>query len=90
MSAIVVVFVNKYVLMESEKQNKKYSLIESIIQAVVGLIFSFLIQIVIYPILDIPVTFKQNIVITIVFFVASVFRGYVIRRIFNKIKQNEI
>jgi high-affinity Fe2+/Pb2+ permease len=76
--------------MESEKQNKKYSLIESIIQAVVGLIFSFLIQIVIYPILDIPVTFKQNIVITIVFFVASVFRGYVIRRIFNKIKQNEI
>lgn len=72
--------------MQSKKQNKKYSLLESIIQAVVGLIFSFLIQIVIYPILAIPVTIKQNVVITIVFFIASVFRGYVIRRIFNKIK----
>ena len=28
----------------------------------------------------------QNIIITIVFFIASFIRGYVIRRIFNKIK----
>lgn len=67
-------------------QSKKHSLIESVTNTVVGLVASFLIQIMIYPILNIPVTFKQNIVITFVFFIASISRGYVIRRVFNRKK----
>lgn len=67
------------------KQNKKQSLIESIVQTMIGLATSFLIQLVIYPFLNIPVTFSQNIIITAVFFVASIIRGYFVRRIFNKL-----
>jgi hypothetical protein len=65
-------------------QSKKQSLIESVTQTVVGLVVSFGIQLVIYPILNIPVTLSQNVIITAVFFVASIGRGYIIRRIFNK------
>ena len=66
-------------------QTKKQSIIESLTNIVVGLITSFLIQLVIYPILDIPVTLNQNVIITIVFFVVSFVRGYIIRRIFNNL-----
>ena len=65
-------------------QSKKQSLIESVTQTVVGLVVSFCIQLVIYPLLNIPVTLSQNVIITAVFFVASIGRGYIIRRIFNK------
>ena len=67
-------------------QSKKHSLIESVTQTVVGLVVSFCIQLVIYPMLNIPVTLSQNVIITTVFFVASIGRGYIIRRIFNKNK----
>ena len=65
------------------KQTKRQSVIESITQTIIGLVTSFLIQIVIYPILNIPVTFSQNLIITFVFFLASILRGYLIRRFFN-------
>ena len=66
-------------------QTKNKSIIESLTNTVTGLLTSFLIQIIIYPLLDIPVTVGQNILITLVFFIASFLRGYLIRRIFNKI-----
>ena len=68
------------------KQSKKHSLIESITNVVVGLVISFLIQLIIYPALNIKVSLNQNLFITMVFFLASFFRGYVIRRIFNNLK----
>jgi uncharacterized membrane protein len=64
-------------------QSKKYSAFESITNVIIGLVISFLIQLWIYPFLHIPVTIKQNIFITIIFFIASFIRGYIIRRIFN-------
>jgi uncharacterized protein YacL len=67
-------------------QSKKQSIIESLIQTVIGLITSLLIQLMLYPILNIPVTFSQNLIITFVFFIASIIRGYIVRRIFNKMK----
>jgi len=66
-------------------QSKKQSIIESITNVVAGLIISFLIQLWIYPILNIKVSINQNIFITFVFFLASFIRGYIVRRIFNKI-----
>ena len=68
------------------KQSKKHSLIESIANVVVGLVISFLIQLIIYPALNIKVSINQNLFITMVFFLASFFRGYAIRRIFNNLK----
>jgi len=65
-------------------QTKKFSLIESITNTFVGFIISLLIQLIIYPTMGIPVTFKQNIIITVIFTVASILRGYILRRIFNK------
>ena len=65
-------------------QSKKLSIIESVTNTVIGLVTSFLIQLIIYPTLGIPVTLSQNAIITITFFVASVIRGYLIRRYFTK------
>ena len=67
-------------------QTKKFSLIESITNTLVGLIVSFLVQIIIYPLMSITVRFEQNIVITLIFTIVSILRSYILRRIFNKIR----
>jgi hypothetical protein len=69
------------------QQSKKHSIIESIVQTIIGLGTSILIQVVLYPLMGIPVTFSQNLIITSVFFVVSIIRGYLVRRIFNELKQ---
>lgn len=66
------------------KQTRKQSAIEQVVNIIIGLGVSFIIQIFLYPILGIPVTINQNIIIIIVFFIASFVRGYFIRRLFNK------
>ena len=65
------------------KQSKRHSALESITNVVVGLLISIIAQMIIYPILNISVTFNKNLIITFVFFVLSFARGYIIRRIFN-------
>ncbi len=65
-------------------QTKKQSLTETIVNILLGLIISFVIQLILFPILNIPVTINENIIIMIVFFVASLVRGYLVRRYFNK------
>lgn len=67
-------------------QTKKFSLIESVSNTLIGFIISLLIQLIIYPALGIPVTFSQNVIITFIFTAVSILRGYIVRRIFNKIK----
>jgi len=64
-------------------QKKKHSLIESVTNTVIGFLISLLIQLIIYPVMGIPVTLSQNFVITAIFTIASILRGYVIRRLFN-------
>jgi hypothetical protein len=66
-------------------QSKTHSLYESVINTVIGLIISFIAQVIIFSSMEINVSYKQNILITMIFFVLSFVRGYVIRRIFNKI-----
>ena len=68
-------------------QSKKYSLAESLTNTFAGLLISFVIQLMIYPALNIPVKLSQNVIITIVFTVASIVRGYIVRRIFNQIRK---
>jgi hypothetical protein len=67
------------------KQSKKHSALESITNVVVGLVMSIVTQMILYPILNIPVSFSQNLIITGVFFVISFIRGYAIRRFFNRL-----
>ena len=66
-------------------QTKQQSLIESASGTVIGLVFSFVIQIIMYPILEIPVSVNQSLLLTSIFTVASVVRSYFVRRLFNKI-----
>jgi hypothetical protein len=66
------------------KQSKKKSLKETLTQTFSGLVVSFVIQLILYPLLGIPVTIGQNILITLVFVLASIIRGYLIRRLFNR------
>jgi hypothetical protein len=65
-------------------QPRKFSWIESIANTLIGFIISFLIQLIIYPALNIEVKFSQNIIITSVFTLTSILRGYMVRRLFNK------
>ncbi len=65
-------------------QTKKISLIESVTNTIAGFIVSLCIQLIIYPLMDIPVRFDQNLLITSVFTIVSIGRGYAIRRIFNR------
>ena len=67
-------------------QKKRLSLIESLTNTFTGLLVSFGIQLIIYPALNIPVRIEQNIIITLIFTLASILRGYIVRRIFNKLR----
>ena len=67
------------------QQTKQKSLIESVAQTAIGLLTSILIQVIIYPLMGIPVTFSQNVIITLVFFAVSIVRGYFVRRLFNNL-----
>ena len=64
-------------------QKRKHSLIESISNTMIGFLVSLGIQLVIYPVMDIPVRFDQNLIITSVFTIASILRVYFVRRMFN-------
>mgnify|MGYP003632006438 FL=1 len=66
-------------------QNKKQSLVEAVAGMAIGLFTSFIIQIILYPCMGIPISFSQNIIITLVFCVVSVIRGFLVRRMFNRI-----
>lgn len=46
-------------------QNKRLSLIESLTNTFTGLLVSFVIQLIIYPVLNIPVKLEQNAIITL-------------------------
>ena len=70
-------------------QTKKQSIIEVITNTVVGLAFSFAIQVIVYPLLDVDVSINQNLLITLMFFIASILRGYILRRLFTKLFKNK-
>ena len=63
-------------------QTRKTSLIESITNTFSGLIISFIIQLVLFPALNIPVRLEQNFIITGVFTLSGILRGYIVRRLF--------
>jgi hypothetical protein len=68
-------------------QTKKYSAIEAVTNTLTGLVVSFVIQLIIYPAMGIPVRLSQNVIITAVFTLTSIGRGYIVRRVFNKIRK---
>ena len=64
-------------------QTKLESLIESIINIIIGIGVSLISQIVIFPIFDINVPFTTSLWISAWFTIISLIRSYIIRRWFN-------
>ncbi len=65
-------------------QTVKQSWIEIGVNTIVGFILSVGIQMIIYPLMGIPVTMGENISITLIFMAVGITRSFLIRRIFNR------
>lgn len=65
-------------------QSRLSSLAETLLSIAVGFVVSLAITAVVLPAYGHAVTFSQNLQITAIFTVASVARGYLVRRAFNR------
>ena len=65
-------------------QSVKQSWIEIGVNTIVGFALSVGIQMIIYPLMGIPVTMGENISITLIFMAVGITRSFIIRRIFNR------
>lgn len=68
-------------------QTKLGSLVEALSNTAVGFLISMGINAVVMPAFGHPLSWSQNFWITCVFTVASIARGYVLRRAFTRIKR---
>ncbi len=62
-------------------------MVETITNVAIGLIVSFLSQVVIFKLYDIHISLAQNLELTLYFTVVSIVRSYVLRRFFNSIRR---
>ncbi len=62
------------------------SLVETTTNILVGLVISFLSQIVIFKIYDVHLSTQQNAEITLYFTIISIIRSYALRRFFNSLR----
>jgi hypothetical protein len=65
------------------KQHKMDSFMEAVTNTSVGFVISLITWYFVAAAMNIPVTWSQNLIITGIFTVVSVARGYILRRIFD-------
>jgi hypothetical protein len=66
------------------KQSRLDSLMESIVNIIIGLAVSTLANVIFLPIvLGVTPSFSQNVTISVIFTIISLARSYAIRRLFN-------
>lgn len=68
-------------------QTRLMSMVETITNVAIGLVVSFLSQVVIFKYYDIHISLAQNLELTLYFTVVSIVRSYVLRRFFNSIRR---
>ena len=68
-------------------QTRLMSMVETITNVAIGLVVSFLSQVVIFKFYDIHISLAQNLELTLYFTVVSVIRGFALRRFFNSIRR---
>ena len=66
------------------QQSKLDSLIEALLSTFIGFIVSFTANLILMPMLGIPVSLSQNFILTVTFTFVSVARSYLVRRFANK------
>lgn len=64
-------------------QTRKWSFIESCVNVLVGYGIAVASQVLIFPLFDIHVPLRANLLIGLFFTVISIIRSYVLRRAFN-------
>ena len=65
-------------------QSRTHSMIETCAGVSIGFAVSVALSLVVYPLFGHAFTLSENIGITIIFTVASIVRGYLVRRAFNR------
>lgn len=65
-------------------QSKKYSLIESLVNVLIGYGVALAAQMMIFPLFGVHISLQDNIVIGLLFTVVSIARSYMLRRLFNR------
>lgn len=69
------------------KQSRRMSLIEAIANVIVGFGVAVAAQVLIFPILGLHTTLRQNLAMAAVFTAVSIARSYALRRLFEAIQE---
>ncbi len=64
-------------------QSRLQSLLESFANIAIGYLVALAAQLIVFPLMDIPVRLDQNLVIGAIFTGVSLARSYALRRFFN-------
>ncbi len=67
-------------------QSRKMSMVETACNVTIGYIVAVLSQLAIFPFFGIYVPIEDNLLIGGYFTVISIIRGYVLRRVFNRLR----
>jgi hypothetical protein len=70
-------------------QNKKHSFIETVVSTAIGFVVSLILVNIVLPLYGFDVKPGQSVTITVIFTVASILRGYGVRRLFNYIHNRD-
>ena len=66
-------------------QSRKHSMLEALVNVLIGYGVALLSQLMVFPLFGIHVTLQDNIKIGLVFTVVSIARSYTLRRVFNRL-----
>lgn len=71
-------------------QTRKHSMFETLVGTAIGFALSMLLAHLVYPLFGHQFTFGQNLSITVIFTLASIARGYGVRRLFNHLGRRHV
>ena len=66
-------------------QSRSKSLFETVTSTAIGFVVSLVLTAIVMPAFGYPTTWSHDFWITVIFTVASVARGYAVRRLFNSV-----
>lgn len=72
--------------MNNSKQSRRMSLVESIVNVVIGYGVAVVTQILIFPVFGLQATLEQNLQMGAVFTLVSIARSFTLRRLFEAIR----
>lgn len=68
----------------TRRQSRRGSMLETVTSTAIGFIVSLVLTAAVLPAFGYPTTWAHDFWITCIFTVASIVRGYVVRRLFNR------